>query len=154
MRIIFQHSLRTNRFAVYRPIPRATRRKKERNENTKNSKRLGVCARVTDSSVQKETDGQRGKGHGGKRRKDESRPFEGGLRGHGGVCRPRVNLDEEKQRGSEEEGKGGESPLADYVPSPPRSFTPAMFFLLLPFLPRPPMISPTIPYRLYPTSRF
>jgi len=52
-------------------------------------------------------------------------------------CRPRVNLDEEKQRESVKErtrqGKGRkESPLADYVPSPPRSFTPAMFFLLLP----------------------
>lgn len=42
----------------------------------------------------------------------------------------------ETEREREEEGtrrgeERRESPLADYVPSPPRSFTPAMFFLLL-----------------------
>lgn len=60
---------------------------------------------------------------------------------------------ERERRGGNETEEGGGSPLADYVPNPPRSFTPAMFFLLLPFLPRPPMISPTIP-RESPTSRF
>lgn len=39
----------------------------------------------------------------------------------------------ERERGGGKETKGEESsPLADYVPSPPRSFTPAMFFLPLP----------------------
>lgn len=39
----------------------------------------------------------------------------------------------ERERGGGNETKGEESsPLADYVPNPPRSFTPAMFFLLLP----------------------
>lgn len=152
---------------MYRPIPRATRRKKKRYENTKNSKRVFVCARrsrsverdrQTERETEKEIDRQTGRTERErKRRRDESRPFGGGLRGHGGVYWPRVNLDEEKQRGSKEEGtrregEGDESPLADYVPSPPRSFTPAMFFLLLPFLPRPPMISPDYTPRALPRA--
>lgn len=46
---------------MYRPIPRATRRKKKRYENTKNSKRVFVCARRSrsverDRQTEKETE--------------------------------------------------------------------------------------------------
>lgn len=56
-----------------------------------------------------------------------SRRVEGGLQA---AARVRVNLDDER----EGEGERGEreSPLADYVPNPPSSFTPAIFFLPVP----------------------
>jgi len=70
---------------------------------------------------------------------------------------PRVNLDEEEQRGSEEEGtkrdEGGERESISRLRSPARlaHSPPAMFSLLLPFLPRPPMILSTT---ASPPSRF